>query len=277
MGRAPALRPLPQRRRRPWEWHAELFAAAADAGIACFSTPFDRAAVEFLEQFDPPAYKIASFEIVDLDLIAAVAATGRPLLISTGMATRPRSTERSSAARAAGAERACAAALQQRLPGPPGRDGSPHDHRHAGRLGGPDRPVRPHPHVDGGAGRGGPRGVHRGEAPHALPIGARPGQRVLAGAGRAPALVAAIREAEAALGTVRFGPSESERPSLAFRRSLWFVQDLEPGATVTAEHVRALRPAGGLPPDRLGSVVGRRVRVAVRRGDPVVDDVLTDA
>lgn len=71
----------------PWEWHARLFEAAAERGLHCFSTPFDRAAVEFLEQFDPPAYKIASFEILDLELISHAASTGRPLIISTGMAT----------------------------------------------------------------------------------------------------------------------------------------------------------------------------------------------
>ena len=261
----------------PWEWHADLFAAAADAGLACFSTPFDRSAVEFLEQFDPPAHKIASFEIVDLDLIATVAATGRPVVISTGMATRAEIDRAVTAARAAGADQLALLRCNSAYPARPAEMDLCTIAAMQDTWG---VPIGLSDHT-----------LTSTAALVAVALGACIVEKHLTLSRSEPgpdnafslepaelqALVAAIREAEAALGTVRFGPSESEQPSLAFRRSLWFVQDLEPGATVTAEHVRALRPAGGLTPDRLGSVVGRSVRAAVRRGDPVVDEVLTDA
>jgi pseudaminic acid synthase len=261
----------------PWEWHAELFAAAADAGIACFSTPFDRSAVEFLEPLDPPAYKIASFEILDLDLIAVAAATGRPLLISTGMASQPEIDRAVTAARTAGAEQLALLRCNSAYPARPAemdlRTIPAMQDAWEVPIGLSDHTLTPtaalvavalgacivEKHVTLSRTEPGPDAAFSLE-PDEL-----------------RELVEVIREAEAALGTVRFGPSESEQASLAFRRSLWFVQDLDVGATVTAEHVRALRPAGGLPPDRLGAVLGRRVRATVRRGDPVVDDVLADA
>lgn len=261
----------------PWDWHAELFAAAADAGIACFSTPFDRTALEFLEQFDPPAHKIASFEIVDLDLIELAAATGRPLVISTGMATQPEIDRAVRTARAAGADELALLRCNSAYPASPAEM----DLRTITAM---QRewtaPVGLSDHTLGST-----------AAVVAVALGACIVEKHLTFSRADPgpdaafsiephelrALVGAIREAEAALGGVRFGPSASERPSLAFRRSLWFVQDLEAGDRIGREHVQSLRPAGGLAPDRLASLVGRRVRVAVRRGDPVLDDVLTEA
>jgi N-acetylneuraminate synthase len=258
----------------PWEWHEELFGAATRAGIACFSTPFDRTAVDFLEQFDPPAHKIASFEILDLDLISAAAATGRPLVISTGMASETEIDRAVGAARTAGASQIALLRCNSAYPASPAemdlhtitamkaRWGLPvglSDHTLgliatvvAVSLGS----CIVEKHLTRSRDEGGPDSAFSIE-PDEL-----------------RALVAAIREAEAALGSVRFGPSKSEQPSLAFRRSLWFVNDLSAGDVVARGDIAALRPAGGMAPDRLESVVGRRLRSSVRLGDPVTEQAL---
>ncbi|HEX7132745.1 MAG TPA: pseudaminic acid synthase [Iamia sp.] len=256
----------------PWEWHEPLFAAAREAGLDCFSTPFDPAAVDALATLDPPAYKIASFELRDLPLIRHVAAQGKPVVMSTGMATAAEVDEAVAAAAAA-----------------PGlvllrcNSAYPADPAEMDLATIPDMRAR--------------WGVPVGLSDHTLTTTASVAATALGAAvvekhltftrsepgpdssfSLEPAeladLVVSLREARAAVGQVRYGPSPAEQPSLAFRRSLWFTRDLAAGEVVPDDAVASLRPAGGLDPDRRDLVVGRRLRRPVTRGTAVSADVV---
>jgi pseudaminic acid synthase len=258
----------------PWEWHEAIFAAAHAVGIDCFSTPFDEAAIEFLEQFDPPAYKIASFELNDLALVDAVARRGRTVVMSTGMATIDDIDDAVRTARDAGAAGIVLLRCNSGYPAEPAEM----DLRTI-----PDMIDR--------------WGVPVGLSDHTLGISAAVASVALgaamlekhvtiaradggpdAGFSLEPAelrsLVAAVRDAEAALGHVRYGSSPSERKSEAFRRSLFAVRDIAAGAVVTTDAVRSIRPAGGLPPKELPRVIGRRARAPITRGTPITWDLL---
>ena len=261
----------------PREWHGPLFEAAAAAKIDCFSTPFDPAAVEFLEAFDPPAYKIASFEIEDRDLIAAVAATGKPVIISTGMATDDEIAAALETARQAGTGQIAVLRCNSAYPASPSEMDLRTIPAIARRW---DVVVGLSDHTLGNV-----------SSLVSIALGARiiekhltfsradggPDAAFSCEPAELRALVDEIREAEASLGAERFGPSPSEQSSLAFRRSLWFVRDVEAGSAIASADIAALRPAGGLPPHLLRSMVGRRVRASVKRGDPVVSEVVEDA
>jgi pseudaminic acid synthase len=258
----------------PWEWHGELFAAGRAAGLDVFSTPFDVSAVDFLEDFEPPAYKIASFELVDLDLIAYTASKGRPLIISTGMATVDEIDDAVSTANAAGAPGVVLLRCNSAYPADP----SEMDLRTI-----PDMATR--------------WSVPIGLSDHtldevaalvAVSLGACVLEKHLTLRRSEPgpdsafslepaelaALVTRIREAEASLGTTRYGPSPSERASVAFRRSLFVVHDVAAGQRLTAADVRSIRPADGLPPKERAEVIGRRVTRDLERGTPLSWDVL---
>lgn len=258
----------------PADWYPVLAADARDAGLLLFSTPFDVAAVDHLEQFDPPAYKIASFELLDLPLIRHAAATGRPLLISTGMATNDEIDAAVKAAREAGSggvvllrcnsaypaapsemDLATIADMRTRWAAPVGL--SDHTTSHtaavvAVALGA----CALEKHFIEHRSDGGPDAAFSLEPDELADT------------------VRAVRDAQAAVGSVRYGPSASEGASLAFRRSLWFVEDLPAGTAVQPHHVRSLRPGGGLPPSAIVDVVGAVLRTGVGRGTPVSPDVL---
>jgi pseudaminic acid synthase len=258
----------------PWKWHEAIFARADERGIIAFSSPFDASAVDFLAGLGAPALKIASFEITDLPLIRQAASTGLPLIISTGMATRDEIASAVAAAEEAGCEELALLWCTSAYPAPPD----------ASRLRGiPDlrawsgREVGLSDHTLGTA-----------VAVAAVALGATiiekhvtldhdlatvDGDFSLDPAGLA-LLVRDTRAAWSALGEVAYGPSEAEVGSLRYRRGLYFVRDLSPGQTITAEDVRALRPAAILPPDAIRAVIGRTVGIAVRRGDPVDASVL---
>lgn len=258
----------------PWEWHEPLFALAQQLGLDCFSTPFDRAAVDFLERFDPPAHKIASFELLDLELIAHAASTGRPLIISTGMATHPEIDEAVETARSSGAggiillrcnsaypanpeemDLATIPEMERTWDVPIGLS----DHTHgslAGTVAAALGASLFEKHVTLSRRDGGPDAAFSTE----------------------PAEFAQycsdVRMAARVVGQVRFGPSIAERPSLAFRRSLYVVEEIPAGASITRANVRAIRPSGGLPPGCLPDVLGRSARCDLHRGTPLTEDVL---
>ncbi|HEX4493099.1 MAG TPA: pseudaminic acid synthase [Acidimicrobiia bacterium] len=258
----------------PWEWHDAIFAAARDAGIACFSTPFDDAAIELLEGFDPPAYKVASFELVDLALVAAIARRGRPVVMSTGMASVDEIDDAVRTARDAGAGGIVLLRCNSGYPAQPGemdlRTIPDMIERWDVPVGLSDHTlgmtaaiasvglgaVMLEKHVTTARADGGPDAAFSLE-----PAELR-------------ALVASVREAEAALGDVRYGPSPSEHASEPFRRSLYAVRDIAASETIAADAVRSIRPAGGLAPKELPAVIGRRARVAIARGTPISWDLL---
>lgn len=265
---------LYQQAHTPWEWHEPMFARARAQGLIPFSSPFDPTAVTLLEELEAPAYKIASAEVVDLPLIGHVASTGKPLIISSGMATLGEIDAALSAARAGGATEiillACTAAypaspdearllsvpvLEQAFGIPVGLS----DHTPgigvsiaAVALGA----VALEKHVTLARVDGGVDSDFSLE-PHEL-----------------ASLVTETAAARRAVQPARFGPTPAELDTLALRRSLYVVQDVRAGDEVTATTVRSIRPAGGLPTDSLPLVLGRRFAVDVRRGSPLTWDLI---
>jgi N-acetylneuraminate synthase len=253
----------------PYEWHEELFATAEASGIVPFSTPFDADAVTFLEQFDPPVHKVASFELVDLALVRAVAATGKVLIISTGMATEAEIDEAVRAANAGGAGGIVLLRCNSAYPAPAAEMDLRTIPDMAERWG---VPVGLSDHTLGST-----------AAITAVALGACVLEKhvTLARSDGGPDaafslepdelrdLVAAVREAEAALGGVRYGPAERETASLAFRRSLFVVADVAAGEPLTDENVRAIRPGDGLAPRHLPEILGRTAAAAIPRGTPL--------
>ena len=261
----------------PWAWHEPLFALAAELGLHCFSTPFDLAAVERLEELDPPAYKIASFELLDLRLIARAASTGKPVIMSTGMATVDEIDEAVDAARSAGAGGVVLLRCNSAYPAPPAEMDLAAIPEMIRRW---RVPVGFSDHTIGSTAAIAATALGAAAVEKHL-IGDRaeggPDSSFSAIPDELARVVDDVRVAAAARGRVRFGPSPSEEPSLAFRRSLYVVADLGAGDIVTEQHVRAIRPGGGLAPKHLAQVIGRRAARPLRRGTPLRwDDLQAD-
>lgn len=258
----------------PWEWHAPLFDLARSLGMACLSSPFDRAAVDFLERFDPPAHKIASFELLDLDLIRYAASTGRPLIISTGMGTEEEIGDAVAAAREGGEGGIVLLRCNSAYPADPAEMDLLTIPSMADRW---RVPVGLSDHTVGSvaavvATALGASVVEKHLIPSRSDGG--PDAAFSAEPQELASLVKDVRAAAEIAGSVRFGPSASEVASLAFRRSLYVVADIASGEEVTAANVRAIRPAGGLAPKHLADVLGRRAARAIRRGTPLTTDLL---
>ena len=253
----------------PWEWHQPIFDRARELGIVAFSTPFDNTAVDFLESLNAPCYKIASFENTDVPLISRAAATGKPLIISTGMATVAELDESVRAARDAGCRDLILLKCASTYPAPP-EDTNLLTLPHLRELF--DCEVGLSDHTMG-----------VGVSVAAVALGAsviekhftlsRADGGVDSTFSMEPAemaqLVVETERAWQALGQVRYGPTEAEKKSLQFRRSLYVVQDLRAGDVLTRDNVRAIRPGLGLPPKYLGQVLGKAVKQDVKRGTAV--------
>jgi N-acetylneuraminate synthase len=258
----------------PWEWQPKLMDLAASLGISLFSTPFDATAVEFLEEMGVPAFKVASFEIVDIPLIRCIAATGKPMIMSTGMATLPEIEEAVEAARGAGASEIALLKCTSAYPASP-----------------KEANLRTIPHMS--VTFDVPVGLSDHTLGIAVPVvavtlGACIVEKHLTLSRSEPGpdssfslepdefkdMVEAIRTTERALGTVRYGPREGELPSLVFRRSLFVVEDIKKGESFTHQNVRSIRPGHGLPPNVIGRVIGKRAVCKLGRGTPLSwDDV----
>jgi pseudaminic acid synthase len=258
----------------PWDWHAPIFDRARRRGLVAFSTPFDATAVDFLETLDVPAYKIASFENTDLPLIRKVAATGKPVIISTGMASLAEIDEAVGAASDSGPGQVALLKCTSSYPASPASSN-----------------LATIPHL---------RSLFRcevGLSDHTLGIGAavasislgatliekhvtlsRADGGVDAAFSLEPKellqLVTETRSAWEALGSVQFGPVEEERASLRFRRSLYICKDLLAGDALTPENLRAIRPGFGLSPKFIHDLLGKRVTRSVKRGTPMTWDLL---
>jgi N-acetylneuraminate synthase len=259
----------------PWEWHPDLFAAAREAGLICFSSAFDPTSVDFLEQLGTPLYKAASFEIVDLPLLARIARTGKPVILSTGMASLAEIDNAVRVLRAGGVPGLVLLNCVSAYPARP-----------------EDMHLRNIPVLAGAF------GCLVGLSDHtlsstaavaAVALGACVIEKHLclnradggpdAGFSLEPAefadLVRSVREAEAALGSsARFGTRAGEATNVLFRKSLFAARDIAAGQALGREDVRVIRPGHGLPPAVLETVLGRRARKDIPRGTPLSWELL---
>jgi N-acetylneuraminate synthase len=250
----------------PWDWHKPIFDHAKKLGLICFSTPFDETAVDYLEKLGVPAYKIASFENTDIPLIQRVAATGKPLIISTGMASQEELDESVDAARNAGCKDLILLKCTSTYPAPPESSNlltiSHLRQRYGCEIGLSDHTL----------------GI--GVAIASVALGATMIEkhftlkRADGGVdsafsmepGEMKELVEETKRAWQSLGEVFVGPTEAEKSSITFRRSLYIVKDLKEGDILTKENVRVIRPGLGLPPKHLNQVLGKKIKSGVRMG-----------
>jgi len=250
----------------PWDWHQPILDCAKKHGLICFSTPFDGTAVDFLQKLGVPAYKIASFENTDIPLIQRVAATRKPLIISTGMATQEELDESVSAAHQAGCKDLILLKCTSTYPATPDncnlltipylRD------RYECEIGLSD-------HTLG-----------TGVAVASVALGAtviekhftlkRADGGVDSAFSMEPdemkELVEETGRVWQALGKAFIGPTEAEKSSITFRRSLYIVKDMKAGDVLTKENVRSIRPGLGLPPKHLDGIMGRKLKIDVQKG-----------
>jgi N-acetylneuraminate synthase len=253
----------------PWEWHKPIFDRARELGLVVFSTPFDETAVDFLEELDPPCYKIASFENTDLPLIRKVAKTGRPMIISTGMATLAELDETVRTARESGCRDMVLLKCTSTYPATP-ENTNLMTIPHMRKLFDCEAGLSDHT-------------LGIGVSIAAVAMGAtviekhftlsRADGGVDAAFSIEPhelkSLVTETARAWQALGQVMYGPAKAEEKSRLRRRSLYIVKDMKAGDVLTMENVRAIRPGLGLPPKYLDVVLGKQINKDVKMGSPI--------
>ena len=265
---------LYQKAYTPWEWHEPIMRHAEKLGMVCFSTPFDETALEFLESLNVQCYKIASFENTDVNLIRKVAATGKPIIMSTGMATIAELDESVQAAREAGCRDLVLLKCTSTYPSTPENTN-----------------LLTIPHMRDLF------GCQIGLSDHTMGIGASVAATALGatviekhftlrradgGVDSAfsmepeemAALVVETERAHLAMGKVQYGCVEQEKNSRRLRRSVYIVRDLQPGDILTRENLRCIRPGLGLPPKYYELLLGRSVKSAIKRGTPAAWDLL---
>ncbi len=260
---------LYQRAYTPWEWQPELMKIANQLGMDLFSSPFDASAVDFLESMNVPAYKIASFEIIDVPLLRKVASTGRPVIVSTGMATIEEIEQAVRTLRDHGCNQVALLKCTSAYP-------SPIESMNLRTI--PDLAFRFQV----------PVGLSDHTLEHqtsviSVSLGAciiekhmtlsrdeeGPDSSFSLEPDEFAAMVAAIRTAETTIGTVHYGPTESDRNNRAFRRSLFAVRDIKAGEPFTLENIRSIRPGQGLEPVFLDEVLERCAAIEIPRGTPL--------
>ena len=253
----------------PWAWQPKLKEIADGLGIELFSTPFDPTAVDFLESMNVAVHKVASFESVDLPLLRRIGATGKPVIMSTGMATLAEIDEAVKTLRAAGTQELVLLKCTSAYPTPPSAMN-----------------LRTIPHL--AAAFGVPTGLSDHTLGITVPVAAvtlgacmiekhftisrdlpGPDSKFSLEPAEFKTMVEAVRTAEAALGEVHYGLQPDEEVSRVFRRSLFVVQDMQPGELFTEANVRSIRPGHGLHTRYLEEVLGRRASQPIARGTPL--------
>ncbi len=258
----------------PWEWHASIFARAKELGMIAFSTPFDDTAIDFLEELNVPCYKIASFENTDLPLIRRVAATGKPVIISTGMASIAELDETVRTARDAGCEQLILLKCTSTYPATPENTN-----------------ITTIPHL---------RELFScevGLSDHTMGIGVSVASVALGATviekhftldrseggvdstfsmepDEMHQLVMETERAWQALGNVNYGATDAEKKSIQFRRSLYIVEDIKTGEVLTTKNLKAIRPGLGLATKYLPVFLGKRVTRDCQRGTPLSWDLI---
>lgn len=258
----------------PWEWHETIFERCTQLGLIPFSTPFDETAVDFLESLNIPMYKIASFENNDLPLIKKVASTGKPIIISTGMATLAELDETVRTVRAAGCEDLVLLKCTSTYPATPSNTN-----------------ISTIPHMKDLF------GCQVGLSDHTLGVGVSVASiamgatviekhfitsRADGGVDSAfsmepnemEALVVETKRAWESLGQVSYGPTDEEKKSMKFRRSIYIVKDLKAGDVLTRDNIRVIRPGYGMAPKYLEKLLGKKVAKELKAGTPLNWDSL---
>jgi len=260
----------------PWEWQPHLKKVANELGLDLFSSPFDITAVDFLEKMEVPAYKLASFELVDIALIQRMARTGRPLIISTGMATLEEINEAFQAAREAGANQIALLKCTSAYPSSPDEMNLRTIPELARRF---EVPVGLSDHT---------MGIEVPVAAVALGACIVEKHLTLSRAQKGPdsdfslepaefkAMMQAVRITELALGKIHFGVSPREANSRVFRRSLFVVENIKQGEIFTAKNVRSIRPAHGLHTRHLSEILGKHAACDIERGTPLAWDLVSE-
>ncbi|MBW1697332.1 MAG: pseudaminic acid synthase [Deltaproteobacteria bacterium] len=258
----------------PWEWQPKLKPIAEEIGIGLFSTAYDSSAVDFLEEIDVPVHKVASFENVDVPLIEKMARSGKPLIISTGMASLGEIEKAVQAARNAGATQIALLKCTSAYPAPPD-----------------EMNLRTIPHMAEAFGV--PVGLSDHTLANEIPVAAvvlgaciiekhftlsrsdgGPDSAFSMEPEEFRTMVRAIRNVETALGRVQYRPTTKERESQVFRRSLFVVRNVAAGEVFSSENVRSIRPGYGLPPKFLEMILGRRASRDIRSGTPLTWDLV---
>ena len=258
----------------PWEWHDPIMERARQLGLICFSSPFDETAVDFLEDLNVPAYKIASFENNHLPLIAKAASTGKPLIISTGMASLAELEQAVITARDAGCQQLVLLKCTSTYPATP-ENTNIRTIPHLRELFGCEVGLSDHTMGVGVAVASVALGATVVEKHFTL---ARADGGVDSAFSLEPdelaALVSDTKRAWQALGKVRYGPTEAEKKSLVFRRSIYVAADIAEGEVFTHNNLRIVRPGNGAPPWLLEQLLGRRARCNYSAGTPLSLDQL---
>ena len=262
----------------PWEWHKPIMQRARELGMLCFSTPFDESAVDFLESLNVPAYKIASFEIVHLPLIRKVAATGKPMIISTGMATLSEIDEAVRVAREGGCRDLVLLKCTSTYPATP-ENSNVLTLPHLRMLFGCEVGLSDHTMGMGASVAAVAHGATVIEKHFTL---CRADGGVDSSFSLEPVelrgLVVETERAWQSLGQVSYGPTEAEKKSLLFRRSIYIARDIKAGDMLTSENLRCVRPGMGLQPKYYDLLIGRRVNQDVKKGTPMsLDFVFLDS
>ena len=257
----------------PWEWHSELFAYGKELGITVFSTPFDDTAVTFLEEHNVPAYKVASFEILDLSLIQTIAATGKPIILSTGMANLKEIEEAVKAARTAGCRELVVLHCVSAYPTPPEESNLKIISDLASRFncisGLSDHTLGVVTSIAGVA--LGASVIEKHVTLQRSDCG--PDSAFSLEPNELSTLCTETLTAWSAIGEVNYKRSTSEENMAVLRRSLYAVEDIPKGATFSKKNIRAIRPGYGLPPKHLPNILGKKAKSLILRGTPLSFDL----
>jgi pseudaminic acid synthase len=259
----------------PWQWHEKIFARAGDLGITCFSSPFDETAVDFLETLNVPAYKIASFEMTDIPLVDYIAQKKKPVIVSTGLASVQEIADTVKRIQSIHDQ----IILMHCVSGYP----APASQYNLRII--PDLRKKMNVLVGLSDHTLGTATAIAGVSVGAVAIEKHfiedrthkgPDSAFSVEPDELAQLCRDSKTAWASLGEVSYALKPSEKENLKFRRSIYFVQDMEKGQTIKADHIRRIRPGYGLPPKYFNELIGRRVKTKIEKGTPASFDLLVD-
>jgi len=263
---------LYQEAHMPWEWHRPLFEYAQKLGITIFSSPFDNTAVDLLESLNAPAYKIASFEAVDLPLIRYVASTGKPMIISTGMADAEEIEEAIQAAYDGGCKELAILRCVSGYPAP-AEEYNLHTITDMKRRFGLVTGLSDHTLDNITAITSIALGASIIEKHFTLDRNAGgPDDSFSIEPSELKKLCQNIKSAWLALGKINYGCKSSEQGNIKFRRSLYFVKNIEAGQTITEDMIRSVRPGYGLPPKKISEIIGKKSTMKIKANTPVSEE-----